>query len=194
MGRPAQFCREEAVSIAMDAFWTKGYDVPVSELANAMSITRSSFYNCFKTREALFDDVLDLYGQSTPDYFLSKLSDDAPILPAIRRALKALCHDRANDPEAKGCLLINCLAQANDTNSSAPQLTDLMTSKIDCYRELLISAEKRGECTLAADARTVAYAIVTHMIGLNIMCKIVRSEDSLWQTTELVLGGLGLAA
>jgi len=195
MGRPAQFCKDDAIAIAMDAFWTKGYDgVSVSELSAAMSITRSSFYNCFKTREALFDQVLDLYGKSAPDYCLLDLEPDAAIIPAIRDAFQNLCRDRAADPEAKGCMIINCLAQATLDDKASPPLVAMLKAKIGRYESLLCQAINRGEVPTPLDVQTTAQAIVTFMIGINMVCKIVRNEDELWHMSEIFLNGLGLKA
>ena len=47
----------------------------VSELSSRMSITRSSFYNSFVSREALFSEVLALYGKQSCDRFLNDLKE-----------------------------------------------------------------------------------------------------------------------
>jgi TetR/AcrR family transcriptional regulator, transcriptional repressor for nem operon len=194
MGRPAKFCKDNAIAIAMEAFWTKGYDgVSVSELSAAMNITRSSFYNCFKTREALFNQVLDMYGKSAPDYCLLHLSADAPIVPAIRDAFLKLCRDRAADPEAKGCMIINCLAQATLEDEVSPPLIAMLKVKIGRYEWLLQQAKDRGELDGALDVPTAAQTIITFMIGINMICKVVRSEKALWQSCDTFLNGLGLS-
>jgi len=195
VGRPTEFCRDEAVTTAMHAFWAKGYDaVSVSELSQAMSITRSSFYNCFKTREALFKEATSLYVQSAPDYFLMSLDADADIVPAIRQALKGLCSARAADPDARGCMIINCLSRVTENDEAAPMLISMMQSKLAHYVALLEKAVERGEIAKPYDAEMAAQAIITHMIGINMMCKIVRSEEKLWQATDQFLASIGLEA
>jgi len=195
MGRPAQFRREDAVATAMENFWAKGYDcVSVSELAAAMSITRSSFYNCFKTREALFDDVLDLYAAHTPDYFLSNLDPTVPVVPAIRQAFRNLCRDRAADPDGRGCMIIKCLAQATITSKHTPKLLNLLEAKVSRYERLLNRAITNGEITKAGDVRLMAQTIITYMIGMNTICKLVRSEKELWAIAETFLSTVGLKA
>jgi len=194
MGRPAKFSRDDAVAIAMDAFWAKGYEaVSVSELASAMSITRSSFYNSFKTRDALFDEVIELYSKATPDYFLSELEPGAPIVPAIRGALKSLCQDRASDPRSRGCMIVNCLALVEGQNSAPPQLITMMSAKLERYSSLLVAAVEAGELPSDYEAHDAARAILIHMMGINMMSKVVKDEASLWRSTELFLNGLGLA-
>lgn len=193
MGRPAKFKKEHALEIAVETFWEKGYEATsVNELAKAMSITRSSFYNCFKSREALFDEVLDLYGQSAPDYFLNSLAKDEPIIPAIRKVVRQLCKERASDPEARGCLIINCLAQADMKNNAASHLTATLKARIDRYEALLTKAIKRGEIPPYENVALAAQTLFTHLIGINLISKIVRDEEELWAAAEIALEGLGL--
>jgi len=195
MGRPAKFCKEKAIEIALETFWKKGYEATsVSELSAAMSITRSSFYNCFKTREALFDMVLERYQSRSPDYFLRSLDDNAAIIPAIRRAFKNLCAARAKDPEGKGCLIIKCLTEAANDEDAEPQLAAMMKSKVERYEGLINRAIRRGELPVETDVTLIARTLITQMIGLNIMSKLVRSEDELWTIADTFLNNAGLKA
>jgi AcrR family transcriptional regulator len=46
-------------------FWARGYEgASLSELTEAMGITRPSLYACFGNKEALFRKALDLYENS----------------------------------------------------------------------------------------------------------------------------------
>ena len=192
MGRPAKFDKDDAVAIAMEAFWDKGYEaVSVSELAAAMSITRSSFYNCFKTRDALFEKVLDLYKLQAPDYCLTQLGPNAPIIPAIRQSIRNLCRDRAADPDARGCLIITSLAQIAAGDITAPPLVEMMKAKIDRFDYLLTTAVERGEAVID-NPSLAARTLMTHMMGINMICKIIRNEEELWAISDKVLTCIGI--
>lgn len=195
MGRPAKFCKKEAIEIALDTFWKHGYEATsVSELSTAMSITRSSFYNCFKTREDLFELVLERYQHLSPDCFLKTLPDDAPIVPAIREGFQILCKARAADPDYKGCLIINCLAEAEVGKSTAHKLVMMMQSKVTRYENLLNRAVAGGELDAGTDTEILAQALISQMIGLNMISKIIRNEEKLWAIADKSLTSLGLIA
>src|SRR3981189_1908276 len=61
-GRPREFCVDEALAKALRVFWSKGYEgASLSDLTEAMGITRPSLYAAFGNKEALFRKALDLY-------------------------------------------------------------------------------------------------------------------------------------
>src|SRR3569623_316372 len=61
-GRPREFCVDDALSAALRVFWSKGYEgTSLTDLTEAMGITRPSLYAAFGNKESLFRKALDLY-------------------------------------------------------------------------------------------------------------------------------------
>ena len=62
MGRHREFDPDEALDTALQVFRRKGYEgTSISDLTDAMGITRPSLYAAFGNKEDLFRKTLDLY-------------------------------------------------------------------------------------------------------------------------------------
>jgi len=192
-GRPIGFARRDAVETAMNLVWKKGFlSVSVKELAEAMSIRRSSFYNTFGGREELFREVLAMYGTRTPDAPLDHVRPGEPVVPVIVSVMRDLCRARANDGEARGCLVCNGLAElAEVEGETGSLLAQTIRHRESVLERLLRQAVKQGDIPTLKDVRAAAKSFVSFLIGLNILSKVVRRESDLWAACRQYLSALG---
>ncbi len=193
MGRPSKFKREDAIEIALHAIWEKGYEsTSVNELSSQMSITRSSFYNSFNSREELLSEVLKQYNSSLPDYFLTKLGPTARIIPALKRVFNNLIDARLKDKEAKGCLVTNGLANNKSNSDVADIFYVITTARIARFTELLNTAVERREIKPTIDTKTAATTLISQLIGLDMLSKTIRNKTQLAKIVEQTFVSLGI--
>ena len=194
MGRPAKFDREQALDVVMNAIWKNGYEsCSVKSLSELLGITRSSFYNAFGTREALFEKALGRYFEQAPNRILDQVNADDNIVPVIVAMLQEICRTRANDPENRGCMAVNCISELVGTH---PELGDLLSdgvkSNVTRIEELLQIAVDKGELSRSTDIRETALALQNLIIGVSVMSKVFTSEAELWSSVRPALIGMGL--
>ncbi len=194
MGRPAKFDRQAAVELVMNEIWRGGFEAcSVKAISEKLGITRSSFYNAFGSREALFLEALELYFAQSPDKALAMVDDNASILKVLTQVFKEVCRARASDPEARGCMAVNCVAELVGTDETlGPVLEKAILGSLDRLERLLGQAVVNGEIEDKGDIREKALALQNLLIGLNVMAKVVRSENDLWAAAMQTLKGLGL--
>jgi len=103
-GRPREFCVDTALAAALRVFWTKGYEgASLTDLTDAMGVTRPSLYAAFGNKEALFRKALDLYERDKMAYVSAALEEPTARAVAARMLLGALeMQTSGSDP--KGCL------------------------------------------------------------------------------------------
>ena len=87
-GRPREFCVDNALATALRIFWSKGYEgTSLSDLTEAMGITRPSLYAVFGNKEQLFRQALDLYEREKMAYVGEALEQPTARAVAIATAV-----------------------------------------------------------------------------------------------------------
>jgi len=194
MGRAIKFDREVAVEITMNEIWRYGFEAcSVKAISEKLGITRSSFYNAFGSREALFLEVLELYFSQSPDRVLNDMGDTKNIRQMLTDFLKDVCRTRANDPESRGCLAVNCVTELVGVKEKLGSiLKSAVLSSIDQFEVILKKAALRGEISNDEGLREKALSLQNLIIGLNVMSKVVHSEKELFSVAKQTLKGLDL--
>ncbi|HWJ68687.1 MAG TPA: TetR/AcrR family transcriptional regulator [Sphingobium sp.] len=103
-GRPREFCVDEALAKALRVFWSKGYEgTSLSDLTEAMGITRPSLYAAFGNKEALFRQALDLYQREKLGYIGQALAQ--PTARGVAQwLLEGMLATATGEREPHGCL------------------------------------------------------------------------------------------
>lgn len=142
-GRPREFCVDEALAAALRVFWSKGYEgASLTDLTEAMGITRPSLYAAFGNKEALFRKTLDLYERDKLAYMGAAL--EAPTARGVAERLLNGAVDMQTGNDPKGCLgvisSVACGAEAESiraevvarrASSDAALLRRMEQAKID---------------------------------------------------------------
>ena len=194
MARRLQFDRDEAVRRVMELIWREGYEAAnVKAASEHLGIARSSYYNAFGSREALFAEALQLYLTESPDRVLREAAGDLPVKATISRLVRDVCRIRANDDERKGCLAVNCLGELGGTDGAPGELlTSLFHQNIDRLQAFLERGVELGELPAEGDMRAKALALKSVLLSLNLLAKTGLSEADLWGQAVLLLDGIGL--
>lgn len=178
----------------MNEIWRRGYEASSTKaLAEFLGISRSSLYNAFGSREALFLEALEFYFSRSPDRVLNDVPENASVLRTLTAMFREICKVRARDKEAKGCLAVNCLAELVGVDQAlGPALAKAFEKSLARLESLLRRAAQRGEIEDNGDLREKALALKNLLVGINLMSKVVRSERELWAIAKQTLEGLGL--
>ena len=192
MGRPTKFNRDDAIEIAMNTFWAKGYTpTSVSDLATAMSITRSSFYNSFQTCESVFAEALLRYENDNSDLELQVRVPGVSASDSLHSFFNQVCKKLVADPMARGCLVFNCFAQASDEKPAPPGVYAFIDSKLQQFTTCVDEAKAEGVLNSNVDTEAAATSLLTFLIGLNVLGKTIRQEHTLKAAAKQFLENAG---
>ena len=193
MGRPKEFNRDAAVITVMNEMWEHGYEAcSTKAISEKLGITRSSFYNAFGSREKLFLEILEIYNGPVRDSEWFPIKETSCVLKVISEKIREVCKARIADSSARGCLVINSIAELVSRNEQVgPALEDVFSTNIEYLESVLAIALERGEIE-KCDLHIKALALQNLLIGINVMSKVIRNEDELWATAKHSLQAIGL--
>jgi TetR/AcrR family transcriptional repressor of nem operon len=108
MPRLKEFDEQRALDRAVDCFWKRGYEATsVRDLSAAMKIGGPSLYNAYGDKRALFVRSLERYANRSTRERIARLEANHRPKDAIRTFIAEIIERSLNDPDRKGCLLIN---------------------------------------------------------------------------------------
>lgn len=125
MARPRAFDPGAALDAVTDTFWDKGFEATsLTDLEQATGLARSSLYQAFGDKRALFDAALDHYRAQQVDPLLADLERPGAGLPELRAYLATLAAALRADPAlaARGCLMVNTMTELGSHDQDAHTL------------------------------------------------------------------------
>ena len=194
MGRKAKFDRGAALDWVMHEIWLHGYEgVSVKSIAEKLSITRSSFYHTFTSKEALFEEALEYYLRPSPCFNENITTESEDPLWSLTQFFYQVCQHRLEDPVLRGCMLVNSMVGLVGVH---PTLGPIVAQKVDAgrvwFESLIEQAMKTGDLDSTTNAAQIALTLQNLLFGLNAMSKAVREEEQLWGIAKTTLKGLNL--
>ena len=185
-GRPREFDTEEALANAMHVFWEKSYaGASLTDLTEAMGITRPSLYAAFGNKDALFKQAFDLYENDQLAYFFAAL--EAPTAREVVRQMLSGTIDNVSE-ESRGCLGVTALISCNDAN---PDVQQAVQARVDVFREMIIKRFQRaideGEFEVPTSAEAMALYLMAVLQGLSIQAGTGASREQLHGAAEATL-------
>src|SRR5689334_535406 len=105
-GRPKGFDRSVALEQAMRLFWEHGFEgTTFDQLIEAMSISPSSFYNAFGSKERLYEEAISLYLARSSEWFMAALAAGTRARAAFHGLLSAAARQFTAPGRPAGCMV-----------------------------------------------------------------------------------------
>lgn len=185
-GRPREFDVEEALAAALRVFWQKGYDgASLTDLTEAMGITRPSLYAAFGNKEALFKQALDLYESEKLAYVRGALQ--APTARGVaQRMLDGTIENITS--ECRGCLGV--MASVHCGNQESPIRQDV-NERAQTARNAIVERMHRaidaGDFTISVEAEAMTRYLIALMQGISVQAGAGASREELQRVAEAAL-------
>ena len=187
-GRPREFDTDEALAAALRVFWSKGYEgASLSDLTEAMGITRPSLYAAFGNKESLFRKALDLYEQEKLAYTRQAL--DAPTVKGVaERMLRGAIDAQCSDCEPRGCLrVISSVACGAEAECIREEVIARRASSQQALVDRFERGKAEGDVPPDTDVIGLTRYLVAILQGMAVQASGGASRDELERLVDTSL-------
>jgi len=180
-GRPRKFSKPDALATATGVFLKHGYDgASLDLLTTAMQIRKPSLYAAFGDKAALYDQVLDAYGEGAEQGMLAAIASGKRLEDGITALFdRAIGIYAPADGDALGCLIATTATTAAvDQPAVRARLADFL-SRTDAAIAKVIAGRLRDEgrrCAIPAAALAAMITGTIHSLAVRARAGIPRSD------------------
>lgn len=180
MPRTKAFDPDEVLDRALRIFWRNGYEgTSMQDLVDGMQINRASLYDTFGNKEALYLAALQRYQQQNQTQVKQLLACHASVRAALDELLETMIQDSLNDPEKKGCFVVNATTGLANRYQEVNRLVcDNEQQVAETFADLIKQGQERGEIGANRDARTLSSYLFASLQGLRVLA-VTNSDAAL---------------
>lgn len=194
MARPREFDEDAVLDIATDAFWTSGFDATSTrDLTSSTGLTSSSMYMAFGNKRDLYRLSLDNYLRRSLQEKVSRLEAAPDPALAITTFFHELVQQSLDDPERRGCLMVNTIFEASAGDDGLrDRVVEVLAFIERFFLGRLTAARSTGRLITDAPLEDVAGHLLSVLLGMRVLARIRPEAALLNGAVEQALKGAGL--
>jgi TetR/AcrR family transcriptional repressor of nem operon len=191
-GRPREFDIERALEAATQQFWSEGYEATsLQNLLKSMQLSKSSLYQTFGSKHALFVCCLEYYQQTMVEELQKSLDESTSARQFLRDFLDGVISEAdkgKNIHRRKGCFLVNTaneLCQRDDDVAKAVTAGSRNVSRV--FTQAIEKGKLGDEISVELSTVYLVNFLMTTLSGLRTMVKAGVDKRDLKPVTDLII-------
>jgi AcrR family transcriptional regulator len=171
MARPRSFDPDEALDLARDVFWQKGFQgTSLDDITAATGLAKPSLYAAFGDKTTLFLKVLDRYHERIVANAECALNEGPSARHAIERWLVGFIPFCSGVKGSRGCLSVNTAADGVSDQKQVRKRIERFNRKLEQLLSSRLRAD-RAQFSDSFDPDDAARAIMAIYLGLMVLAK-----------------------
>lgn len=185
-GRHKKFNEKEVLVLAMDTFWSKGYEATsLDDLLAAMNVNKGSLYHTFGNKKQLFTRALEFFAEDVLKMLEAQFEKTDNPVAVIKDFYLDMCGPGSASNFKKGCLLSNsvtelALVRTDLETYAANQLMKMET----LFCQELKKGQQRNVLNRNIDAGMLAKQLMNFWHGIHVTMRIYNCPDDLQQIVD----------
>lgn len=181
MARTKTFDPNEVLDRATELFWEQGYEATsMQDLVDHLGLSRSSLYDTFGGKHALYLAALDRYRQAGALGLRSVLDEEASAKAALRRTFEAVVEESVCDERRRGCFMANATVERASCDPETDwRALESFEGMQAAFQETVERAQAQGEIAADRDAEALGRFLVNAYWGLRVVAKANPTREVL---------------
>lgn len=173
MARPRAFDEKAVLDAAAQCFWSRGYEATsVRDLIGKTGLTGASLYNAFGDKRAFFRRAFEHYVEGTIGDRIRRCEAMAP-RPAIAAFFAEVLARSLDDPEHKGCMLVNSALDVAPHDAVFREMVAGVLGRIEAFFQACVArGQAEGTITAAFSAEDLARHLLGVLMGVRVLARV----------------------
>jgi TetR/AcrR family transcriptional regulator, transcriptional repressor for nem operon len=192
MARPKEFDEAQVLDKAVNLFWCRGYNATsVQDMVEALGINRASLYDTFTDKHTLFIKALQKYRQTQAQALIDAIGQAHSPKELLRQAFAGSIEDMLNDPESKGCFMVNSAVELGIHDAQIARMVEENRCNIEnAFATVIAKGQASSEIPTRHDAGALAAFFYNMLNGMRVLAKTNPNRASLEQVAQVALSVL----
>ena len=192
MPRQKDFDETVVLDLAVQLFWTKGYNgTSMQDIVDHLGISRSSLYDTFGDKRQLFLKALHRYQQQQGGFWMTKAEKSATTLPFLRAMFENAILEISEDPLSKGCFMVNAAVELAPHDPEVSQIVNKNRCQMEnAFAALILKGQLTGEISTKKDALSFARFLFHVFSSIRLAAKSAIEPDELEDIMEVAFSVL----
>ena len=185
MSRPREFDEQQALHQAQEVFWQRGYEATsLTDLLEAMGLSKSSFYETFGSKRELFLRTLGQYEEQRVAVFHRQLASGR----TARESIEALFRAAIGCEEHKGCMACNEAVELASRDADVERrVTGVMAALEEILAEAIARGQTEGSIGASQPSQDLARLLMVALNGLQVEVRGCAEQARLERTVGILM-------
>lgn len=181
MARTKEFDEEQVLIAAMHVFWELGYDgASLPDILTGTGLSRSSLYETFGDKRALFLKTLQLYTLQARERRERAFADPRGLIPGLSDYFMKRIDPDMNRDHPSGCFFTSVSATLKTADDELRDMVRLFADEYESrIREGFARSIEAGEISSDLSAPEWAAGFLCFSWGLNVAQRMGRPKETL---------------
>ncbi len=178
-GRPREFDIDTVLESLTQLFWEKGFEsTSMADIVDATGLNKSSLYNAFGSKEALFEQAVDRYVDLRSAMVSDLVENGSRGIDDVHLLLDAMWME-VESGDHRGCLAVNTSTELGPTDAHAVALSARYRTMLrSALTAAFTRAAEQGEID-GSQVPNYANTIMAMMLGMGVVVRGGATDDEI---------------